>query len=166
MNKALLVGITLTLLIPLAPVMDWAYYRDRRSFIPPIRYAGDTPIRNDAYGDGHFGAPRRGGRLHKGLDIYAPLRSEVIASRGGRAEVKFQKDGMGKYIVIRHGGEYSTLYGHLAECRVKNNERVRQGSVIGYVGKTGNAKYKRIKPHLHFEIRSNTKYLDPLLLIK
>ena len=166
MKKILLPGISLILLIPLAPLTDWAYYRDRKTFIPPIRYTGEAPVRDDSYGDGHFGARRSGGRAHKGLDIEAPLRGEVMASKGGRAEVKFQKNGMGKYIIIKHPGGYSTLYGHLAEYGVGADKRVRQGAVIGYVGKTGNAKYKRIKAHLHFEIRKNNEPIDPLTYLK
>jgi murein DD-endopeptidase MepM/ murein hydrolase activator NlpD len=166
MKKILLAGISITLLIPLAPLMDWAQYRDRKPFISPIRATGEISIRNDVYGEGHFGAPRRGGRLHKGVDIRAPLRDEVIASKGGRVSVRFQRNGMGKYIIITHSGRYSTLYGHLDECRAKDKERIKQGSVIGYVGKTGNANYATIRPHLHFEIRKDDKHLDPLLLIK
>ncbi len=165
MKKAFLLGISLILLIPLVLLIDWAYYHDRKSFIPPIHHTGKIQIRNDAYGNGYFGAPRKGERLHKGLDICAPLHSEVIASKGGRVKVKFQKNGMGKYIIIQHPGKYSTLYGHLSEYCVKDKERIRQGTVIGYVGKTGNANRKKIKPHLHFEIKRNGKHLDPSLLL-
>lgn len=165
-KKILLLGIAALLIIPLAPLLDWSYYRDRKPFVPPICYIGEIPIRNDSYGDGHFGARRRGGRAHKGLDIYAPLNSEVMASRGGRIRTGFVKNGLGNYVMIKHPGDYTTLYGHLSKVCVENKQRVCQGSVIGFVGKTGNAKYKRIKPHLHFEIRKRGKHLDPSLFLR
>lgn len=165
MRNALLFGIATILLIPLVPLADWVYYHDRKSFIPPVHYIGKVPVRKDAYGEGYFGAPRKGKRTHKGVDISAPLYREVRASKGGRVKVHFQKNGMGKYVVIVHSQGCVTLYGHLAEFSVKDNERVRQGEVIGYIGKTGNARYKKIKPHLHFEIRERGEYIDPLLLI-
>ena len=79
--------------------------------------------------------------------------------------IGFVKNGMGNYVIINHPGNYSTLYGHLSRCSVKNNQRVRQGSVIGYVGKTGNASHKKIKPHVHFEVRKNGKHIDPLSVL-
>ena len=166
MKRILLVSISAILFIPLAPLIDWAYYHDRKPFIPPIHYTGEVPIRKDAYGDGHFGAPRSRGRTHKGLDIYAPLYSEVKAAKGGRVKTGFVKNGMGKYVIIKHPGDFVTLYGHLSKFCIKDRQRIRQGVVIGYAGKTGNAKYKKIKPHLHFETRKNDEYLDPLLFLK
>lgn len=166
MRKTLLLGLGVILLIPLAPLIDWVYYRDVKPFVPPIRYIGEIPIRNDSYGDGHFGASRSGRRAHKGLDICSPLYSEVIAFRGGRAEIGFDKNGMGKFVIIKHPEDYVTLYGHLSKFSIKQSERIRQGTIIGHVGKTGNAKYKEIEPHLHFEIRKNGRYIDPLLFLK
>jgi len=165
MRKILIQGLSAVLIITLPPLADWLYYRDRKPFVSPIYYTSEVPIRSDAYGDGRFGARRRGGRRHRGLDISAPLGEEVMAFRGGRARLMLQKGGMGKYIVIRHPGGYSTLYGHLSECLVKDRQRVRQGAVIGRVGKTGNARHKGIEPHLHFEIRKDGEYLDPLCFL-
>ena len=166
MKNTLLFGIAAILLIPLVPLADWIYYHDRKSFIPPVHYIGKVPIRKDVYGDGYFGAPRKGKRTHKGIDISAPLYSEVRASKGGRTKVRLQKNGMGKYVVIIHPEGYVTLYGHLSKFSVRDNERVRQGEVIGYIGKTGNANHEKIKPHLHFEIREGGKHIDPLFYIE
>ena len=89
------------------------------------------------------------------------MKSEVLASRGGRAETKYQKYGMGKYIIIRHPGRFSTLYGHLSKILVEDGERVKQGQVIGLIGKTGNANYRGMVPHIHFEVRKNGVHVDP-----
>ena len=75
---------------------------------------------------------------------------------------KNKKTGSGNYVIIRHPGNISTLYGHLLEVYVKKNNLVRQGEVIGSVGKTGNANYADIQPHLHFEVRKNGIPQDPL----
>jgi len=166
MKKIFLLGVSAILFIPVALLIDWAYYRDQKFLTPPVSYNGEVPIRNDAYGNGHFEAPRKGKRKHKGLDIYAPLHSEVTASKGGRVKTGFVENGLGKYVIIMHPEDYITLYGHLSEIAVKDKQRIRQGTVIGCVGKTGNAKYKNIKPHLHFEIRKRGEHLDPLLFLK
>lgn len=165
-KKTMLFGIFLVMLAPFITLTDWLVFCDKKPLISPIRHEGGAlPIRNDLYGDGYFKASRRGMRFHKGVDITAPLYSEVVASKGGRAKVEFQKNGMGKYILIKHPGDYETLYGHLSEFCIEDNQRVRQGAVIGLVGRTGNAKNGNIKPHLHFEIRKKTEYVDPLLYI-
>ncbi len=164
MRKILFVTILFSLIFAMGYVhgKDWI----EEDFISPIRYKGGSiPVRKDEHGDGHFGSPRRGGRGHRGLDIYAPLCTSVRASKSGKAKVGYVKNGMGKYVIVHHANDCATLYGHLSRVRVKNNQKVKQGAVIGYVGKTGNAKYKDIDPHLHFEIRKRGRCVDPLLFI-
>ncbi len=163
MRKILFITILFSLIFAIGYVhgKDWA----EEDFISPIRYKGSIPIRKDKHGDGHFGAPRRGGRSHRGLDIYAPVGTSVRASKSGRAKVGYVKNGMGKYVIIHHANGSATLYGHLSRTRIKNNQKIRQRAIIGYVGKTGNAKSKDIDPHLHFEIRKRGRCVDPLLFI-
>jgi len=62
--------------------------------------------------------------------------------------------------MIRHGSQYTTLYAHMSKFRssVKNGSRVRQGQVIGYVGKSGLA----TGPHLHYAICVNGVHWNPL----
>lgn len=163
MKKILLVIMLMSFISVIGYVHCYDWFDE--DFISPIKYQGIIPIRNDDHGDGHFGAPRRGGRSHRGLDIYAPLFTRVRASKSGTAKVGFVKNGMGKYVIIRHPDGCATVYGHLSRVRIKNNQKVRQSAIIGYVGKTGNAKYKNIDPHLHFEIRKKGRCVDPLLFI-
>lgn len=139
------------------------YFLDKDYFLCPIEYRGDMLIRSDAKGEGFFASSRNGSRLHRGLDLYASLGSPVFASRSGMViVVRDEKRGMGKYIVIRHPGGLLTLYGHLSEIYVRKHAFVRQGALIGRVGKTGNANSPAIQPHLHFEVRKNGAYQDPL----
>ena len=120
------------------------------------------PIRNDAYGEGHFGAKRRGDRTHKGLDLAAEIKTPVYASKSGSARALHIPGGYGNLVIIAHPGGWQTRYGHLYdESVIKKPRWVRQGEVIGFVGKTGNANSKGIIPHVHFEIRYKGEPIDP-----
>jgi murein DD-endopeptidase MepM/ murein hydrolase activator NlpD len=103
-----------------------------------------------------FGA--RGDRHHDGLDILAPEGTEVLAVVEGI--VAYAGDslrGYGNAAILDHGGGITTLYGHLRDIRVKSGEVVSRGTVIGTVGRTGNA----TTSHLHFEIRIDGRSVDP-----
>jgi murein DD-endopeptidase MepM/ murein hydrolase activator NlpD len=138
------------------------YFLDRRYFLCPIDYQGDILIRNDSRGDGLFAASRRGRRIHEGLDLFAEVGTPVRVVRLGRVSRATANRGMGKYIVIRHSGNLKTIYGHLSEIFVHEGQFVRQGQVIGSVGKSGNANSRYIQPHLHFEVRKKGIPQDPL----
>lgn len=98
--------------------------------------------------------------LHSGVDYAAPKGSRIYASGDGVVKRAEWAGGYGKYIVIRHNGEFSTGYAHLNSYArgIKPGVRVKQGQVIGYVGSTG----RSTGPHLHFEIIKNGKKIDPL----
>ena len=119
------------------------------------------PVRNDAYGDGWFGAKRKNGRTHKGLDLAAELQSPVYASKSGWAKTYCYPKGYGNLVVINHPGGWQTRYGHLDKIEIKKFQWIRQGDIIGTVGKTGNANARGIMPHLHFEIRHKGEAVDP-----
>jgi len=123
--------------------------------------AGDLPIRNDDYGEGHFHAKRRGGRKHLGLDLEKEVGSPVYASKSGIAKFSFIPKGYGNLVVINHFGGWQTRYGHLETSTVNGIRWVNQGEKVGTVGKTGNADIDEMKPHLHFEIRYRGEPVDP-----
>ena len=137
-------------------------FLDKKFFICPVAYKGDFIIRSDGRGDGTFASPRSGKRVHKGIDLLAALGTPVVAARSGKVIASRSNNGMGKYVVISHSGNIVTIYGHLQQIYAKEGDFVRQGAVIGSVGKTGNARYKGIQPHLHFELRKNGIPQDPL----
>ncbi|MDP2940959.1 MAG: M23 family metallopeptidase [Candidatus Omnitrophota bacterium] len=146
----------------LASALVVLYFIDSRRFICPIKYQNDILIRSDGRGDGVFAAERSGRRLHEGLDLYAPLGTPIFACRSGRVSSAKENHGMGKYVVLRHSGGFITIYGHLSQIAVAKNQFVRRGQMIGLVGKTGNADYRDIQPHLHFEVRKGGVPVDPL----
>ena len=70
--------------------------------------------------------------------------------------------GYGNYIVIAHGRGVETLYGHLDALAVRIGDKVGQGRVIGFEGSSGFS----TGPHLHFEVRVDNQFLDPLLYLR
>ncbi len=99
-------------------------------------------------------------RSHKGVDYAARTGTPVKASGDGKVIHVGNKGGYGKTIIIRHGGRYTTLYGHLNGYArgIRGGKKVKQGQVIGFVGKTGLA----TGPHLHYEFRVNGVHRNPL----
>lgn len=98
-------------------------------------------------------------RAHKGVDYAAPTGTPVRAAGDGRIHFRGRQGGYGNAVVIEHGGGITTLYGHLSRFSkgAGNGQRVRQGQVIGYVGRTGLAS----GPHLHYEYRVNGVHRNP-----
>ncbi len=99
-------------------------------------------------------------RPHRGVDYAAAIGTPVQASGDGKVIHVGKKGGYGKTIIIQHANRYTTLYGHLNGYRkgVTRGKRVKQGQIIGYVGKTGLA----TGPHLHYEFRVNGVHRNPL----
>ncbi len=98
-------------------------------------------------------------RAHKGVDYAAPMGTKVKATSDGTVEFIGDQTGYGNLVVIKHDGRYSTAYGHLSRfaTRLHTGQRITQGEVIGYVGKTGWA----TGPHLHYEFRVDGKQRNP-----
>ncbi len=116
------------------------------------------------YGD-TFGAPRSGGRTHKGTDIFAPKGTPVVAAAAGTVVRMSTGTRAGRYMVLRHEGGWHTYYLHLNNDTDGTDDglggapaegiaigvEVEAGTVLDYVGDSGNA--EETPPHLHFEIR-------------
>jgi murein DD-endopeptidase MepM/ murein hydrolase activator NlpD len=133
---------------------------------PIITGPSGIALRRDGRGDGEYGSKRRNGRTHTGIDIIASLYTPVYAAKSGIAFRGEVPTGYGKYIMIYHPEGWQTYYGHLSDWAVRSTQYVRQGELIGYVGKTGNASSKAIQSHLHFEIRKDGDPQDPKGLMK
>lgn len=97
-------------------------------------------------------------KLHTGIDIPAPMGSSIIASAGGSVVYSAPLGGYGNTVMIDHGGKILTLYAHNSVLIAKEGDTVNKGDVIAKAGSTGNS----TGPHLHFEVRKNGVYVDPI----
>ena len=99
-------------------------------------------------------------RAHKGVDYGAGTGTPIKATGDGKISFHGTKNGYGRTVMINHGGGVETLYAHLSRFRsgLSQGSRVRQGQVIGYVGKSGLA----TAPHLHYEFRINGIHKNPV----
>ena len=97
-------------------------------------------------------------KMHTGIDIGAPMGATITAAATGRIIFAGWESGYGNTIIVDHGAQTSTLYGHCSQIFVSDNQDVQRGQAIGAVGATGDA----TGPHLHFEIRVNGVAVDPL----
>ena len=98
--------------------------------------------------------------MHDGADLVAPTGTPVYAASDGVVIGAAPNGGYGNWIRIDHQGKLSTVYGHLSSFApgIQEGARVSQGELIGFVGNTG----RSTGAHLHFEILSNGKAVDPL----
>jgi murein DD-endopeptidase MepM/ murein hydrolase activator NlpD len=97
-------------------------------------------------------------RAHRGVDYAAPTGTQIRASGDGKVLFRGVQGGYGNTIVLQHGGNITTLYGHLSRFgNARAGARVNQGDVIGYVGRSGLA----TGPHLHYEYRVNGAHRNP-----
>lgn len=96
-------------------------------------------------------------RRHLGIDVKAPMGTNVLATSDGIVEEAGNDDQYGNYILLRHDSVYQTKYAHLSEIKVKEGQRVSRGMIIGTVGNTG----KSTAPHLHYEVIKDGKHEDP-----
>jgi murein DD-endopeptidase MepM/ murein hydrolase activator NlpD len=97
-------------------------------------------------------------RAHRGVDYAAPTGTQVRAAGDGKVLFRGVQGGYGNTIILQHGSNITTLYGHLSRFgSARTGARVTQGDVIGYVGSSGLA----TGPHLHYEYRVNGVHRNP-----
>lgn len=89
--------------------------------------------------------------MHHGIDIAADLNSPIYAVDGGIVRKSYYSDTYGNVVFIKHPNNYETVYAHLHKRNVKEGEVVRQGTLIGKMGNTGDSS----GVHLHFEVHEN-----------
>jgi len=97
-------------------------------------------------------------RAHRGVDYAAPSGTPIRSAGDGKVLFRGVQGGYGNTIILQHGGNITTLYGHMSRFgSAREGARVTQGDVIGYVGKSGLA----TGPHLHYEYRVNGVHRNP-----
>ena len=142
----------------------------RYSEVPPITdQAIILPLFNENStgfvmpAEGTFLSPfgSRGRRVHSGVDIKLEAGDPVGVAFDGVVRMARKYSGYGNCVVVRHFNGLETLYGHLSKIKVKVNQQVRAGDIIGLGGRTGRASCN----HLHFETRFQGKAFNPKELI-
>ena len=98
-------------------------------------------------------------RPHKGVDFAVSPGTPVIVPADGVIEkIAYQAGGAGRYVVVRHGREYQTVYMHLSRALVRAGQEVKKGERIALTGNTGIS----TGPHLHYEFHINGRPVNPL----
>ncbi|MFV0378415.1 MAG: M23 family metallopeptidase [Mangrovibacterium sp.] len=141
-------------------VVDLALNKEKMlASIPAIMPVANNDLKRTASGWGFRIDPvYKIRRFHYGMDFTAPVGTDVYSTGDGVVkEVDTSAGGYGRWIIVDHGFGYQTLYGHLNEFNVKVGDKVKRGSVIGYVGNAG----KSTGPHLHYEVHKNGKPVNP-----
>jgi murein DD-endopeptidase MepM/ murein hydrolase activator NlpD len=139
------------------------YYDDNGSSAK--KFLMRNPVKGGRFTSG-FGNRRhpilRRVRMHTGVDWAAPRGTPILAAGDGTIEMAERHGGYGNYIRIRHANGFATAYGHMTRFAPgsKPGARVKQGQIIGFVGSTG----RSTGPHLHFEVRVNNKFVNPMTI--
>ena len=122
------------------------------------------PIKGYTYISSYYGWRFNNTDYHTGVDFPAPANTPIRASASGtviyvRTGAGYGRNwGYGNYLIVDHGGGFSTLYAHCTSIPVSVGDTVTKGQTIAYVGTTGwSTGY-----HLHFEIRRNGAHTNPL----
>jgi len=97
------------------------------------------------------------GAFHSGIDICAPYGTPVRAAGDGDVSGEQLAAGYGRGVMVNHGHDLVTVYGHLSAIAVLPGQHVVRGQVIGYVGESGRA----TGPHLHYEVRVHSVPVNP-----
>lgn len=120
----------------------------------------DWPVDEARMTRGFFLKPKKKrGRPHLGIDLAAPKGTPIYAAHEGLIiYVGREFRGYGRMIMVEGREGFATLYAHLSKSLVKAGTRVKKGSLIGEMGRTGRA----TGVHLHFEIRMKDGPVDPL----
>jgi len=102
------------------------------------------------------------GRFHYGIDLAADTGTEISCFADGIVTATGESSSYGKYCIVWHEREYSTLYAHCSRITISSGAQVKRGEKIAEVGETGMA----TGPHLHFELQKGQTYLNPVYYVE
>jgi murein DD-endopeptidase MepM/ murein hydrolase activator NlpD len=99
--------------------------------------------------------------IHRGVDIVVPTGTPVYAMSNGQVSFTGTMTDFGLVVWVDHRDEILTIYAHLSEILVTEGQAVTREEPLGLSGQSGNA----TGPHLHFEIRSRGRQVDPVAML-
>jgi len=128
--------------------------------IPAIQPVRNEDLTRMASGYGYRTDPfTKATKFHFGMDFTAPRGTPIYASGDGKViRADNTASGYGSHIVIDHGYGYESLYAHLYKYNVRNNQEVKRGDLIGFIGSSGRSE----APHLHYEIFKDGTRINPI----
>jgi murein DD-endopeptidase MepM/ murein hydrolase activator NlpD len=153
----------------MTPVAKVERKPERKKMVRPavadVSAPGGWPVAGTiSSGFGWRESPWGGGtRKHTGMDIRATYGAPVRVSAPGVVVFAGRDSGgYGTVVVVDHGRDLKTLYGHLSGVYVRPGQRVERGTVVGAVGNSGRA----TGVHLHYEVRVGNVPVDPMLYVR
>ena len=118
------------------------------------------PVQGGASFIDSWGFPRSGGRKHKGVDMFNARGTPLLAVVDGRIKFSFNSlGGRSTHLYADNGVVYYYTHLDAHPTNISSGQRVSKGTVVGFLGNSGNARYT--SPHLHFEIRPGGKAVNP-----
>jgi murein DD-endopeptidase MepM/ murein hydrolase activator NlpD len=141
-------------------VMKMAMNKEElKTSLPAIMPISNKSLKSTASGWGYRIHPiYKIKQFHYGMDFTASIGTKIYATGEGVVkDVQSIGGGFGKFVIIDHGFGYETLYGHMSAFNVKKGDKVKRGSVIGFVGNTGTS----TGPHVHYEVHKNGQPVNP-----
>ena len=96
-------------------------------------------------------------KMHRGLDFSNRRYTPIYAPADGVVVNTFVNGGFGEFLVIDHGYDIVTRYGHLAKYEVQVGQKVKRGDLIARIGNTG----RSTAPHLHYEVLVDDQHVNP-----
>ena len=126
-----------------------------------------------------YGYVKPDGRTHRGIDIFSPKGTPIVAVADGQIITMARSPRSGFFLVIAHAGGLETWYMHLNNDSVRDGEGeivgayadgiaqgdyVRAGDVVAFVGDSGNA--EATSPHTHFELHHDGRAIDPYRYVR
>ena len=101
-------------------------------------------------------------KMHNGIDLAGATNSQIVTTADGIVERAGIGTGFGNVVVINHGNDIKTYYGHMKRNLVKVGDKVKKGDAIGIQGNTG----RSTGTHLHYQISVDGKNIDPIGFIE
>ena len=101
------------------------------------------------------------GRFHNGHDIAAEIGTYIFSPSAGKVMLTGDYYYNGKFVMINHGNNLISMFLHMDQISVSNEQIVKKGQKIGTIGNTGLS----TGPHLHWSVIINNEYIDPLIFI-
>ncbi|MEO1745857.1 MAG: M23 family metallopeptidase [Pseudomonadota bacterium] len=134
-----------------------------RAAIRTFPIANPAPGRSISSGFGNRRDPIIGkSAFHAGIDFRTPTGTPIRATASGKVVRAGRAGGYGKLVEIEHANGLRTRYAHLSKIHVRKGQRVEAGMTVGAAGSTG----RSTGPHLHYEVRSGGKAVNPMTELK